>query len=157
MERMFEPFFSTKEVGARAPAWACRSRTASCTSTAGHILVDSVQNERTKFRVLFKAPVEGRGRARPPSDPTQPPVRARVRLPGRVLVVDDEQTIRDFMLDLLAGWGLEVAALHDGAAARDAIAADPQRYDLVITDQTMPQLTGLGLAREIARLRPGCR
>jgi CheY-like chemotaxis protein len=72
-----------------------------------------------------------------------------------VLVVDDEKAIRDFMLDLLGGWGLEVAALPDGASARDAIASDPQHYDLVITDQTMPQLTGLALAKLISRLRPG--
>jgi CheY-like chemotaxis protein len=72
-----------------------------------------------------------------------------------VLVVDDEETIRDFMIDLLAGWGLEVVALPDGAAARDAFAAEPKRYDLVITDHTMPQLTGLALARELARMRPG--
>jgi CheY-like chemotaxis protein len=78
-----------------------------------------------------------------------------LRLAGRVLVVDDEEAIRDFMIDLLAGWGLEVVALPDGAAARDAFAAEPKRYDLVITDHTMPQLTGLALARELARMRPG--
>jgi two-component system phosphate regulon response regulator OmpR len=63
--------------------------------------------------------------------------------------------IREFMLDLLSDWGLEVAVLPDGAAARDAIAADPLAFDLLITDHTMPQVTGLELAREVARLRPG--
>jgi CheY-like chemotaxis protein len=72
-----------------------------------------------------------------------------------VLVVDDEETIREFMAVLLGGWGLDVVVLADGAAARDAVVADPARYDLVITDQTMPQLTGIELARELSRLRPG--
>jgi PAS domain S-box-containing protein len=156
MERMFEPFFSTKEVG-RGTGMGLSLAHGIVHEHGGHIVVDTMQNERTKFRVLLPAPAEAAPDAAPADDPTQPPVRARARrrLAGRVLVVDDEQTIRDFMLDLLGGWGLEVAALADGDAARDAIAADPLRYDLVITDQTMPQLTGLELAREISRLRPG--
>jgi len=153
MDRMFEPFFSTKEVG-RGTGMGLSLAHGIVHEHGGHIVVDSVQQERTKFRVLLPAP-EGAGAGPLPEDlATLPPTR-RPKLKGRVLVVDDEQTIRDFMSDLLGGWGLEVAALADGAAARDAIAADPQRYDLVITDQTMPQLTGLALAKEIARLRPG--
>jgi CheY-like chemotaxis protein len=154
MERMFEPFFSTKEVG-RGTGMGLSLAHGIVHDHGGHIVVDSIQNDRTKFRVLLPAP-ESAAAAAPADDPTQPPVRARARrLSGRVLVVDDEQAIREFMLDLLGGWGLQVAVLPDGGAARDAIAAEPGRYDLVITDQTMPQLTGLALAREIARLRPG--
>ena len=154
MERMFEPFFSTKEVG-RGTGMGLSLAHGIVHDHGGHIVVDSIQHDRTKFRVLLPAPAEA-AEAVPTDDATQPPARARARrLSGRVLVVDDEQAIREFMLDLLGGWGLEAAALPDGAAARDAIAAEPGRYDLVITDQTMPQLTGLELAREIARLRPG--
>jgi PAS domain S-box-containing protein len=154
MERMFEPFFSTKEVG-RGTGMGLSLAHGIVHDHGGHIVVDSIQNDRTKFRVLLPAP-EASAESAPADDPTHPPVRARARrLSGRVLVVDDEQAIREFMLDLLGGWGLEVAALPDGAAAREAIAADPGRFDLVITDQTMPQFTGLALAREVARLRPG--
>jgi CheY-like chemotaxis protein len=72
-----------------------------------------------------------------------------------VLVADDEEVIREFLADLLGGWGLEVVAQPDGAAARDAFAEDPQGFDAVITDQTMPRLTGLQLARLVSRMRPG--
>jgi PAS domain S-box-containing protein len=154
LDRMFEPFYSTKEPG-RGSGMGLSLAHGIVHEHGGHILVDSIPNERTKFRVLLPAPEEGAAEAAPADDPTLPPQRARARLAGRVAVVDDEETIREFMAELLAGWGLEVAAFADGAQARDAIAADPQRYDLVITDQTMPQLTGLALAREIARLRPG--
>jgi len=121
----------------------------------GHILVDSILNERTKFRVLLPAPEQSAGE--PPAEESSGRLsaRPRPRLGGRVLVVDDEEVIREFMQDLLAGWGLEVDTAADGIAARDAFAAQPQRYDLVITDHTMPGLTGLALARDIARLRPG--
>jgi CheY-like chemotaxis protein len=154
MERMFEPFFSTKEVG-RGTGMGLSLAHGIVHDHGGHIVVDSIQDDRTKFRVLLPAPAAAAAEAAPAERGDRAPSRKRARLRGRVLVVDDEATIREFMLDLLGGWGLEVAALPDGAAARDAIAADPRRYDLVITDQTMPQLTGLALAREIARLRPG--
>ncbi|HUN68364.1 MAG TPA: PAS domain S-box protein, partial [Burkholderiales bacterium] len=153
MERMFEPFFSTKDVG-RGSGMGLSLAHGIVHDHGGHILVDSLPNERTKFQVLLPAPEAGAAThaAGPAAGEVAP---ARVRLSGRVLVVDDEQAIRDFMADLLGGWGLEVDVLADGAAARDAVAADPQRFDLVITDQTMPHLTGLKLARVLSRLRPG--
>ena len=153
MERMFEPFFSTKEVG-RGTGMGLSLAHGIVHEHGGHILVDCIENERTKFRVLLPAPEGVSAEPEPEGLATLPPAR-RPKLKGRVLVVDDEQAIREFMADLLGGWGLEVATLPDGAVARDAIAQEPARYDLVITDQTMPQLTGLGLAREVARLRPG--
>jgi CheY-like chemotaxis protein len=154
MERMFEPFFSTKDVG-RGSGMGLSLAHGIVHEHGGHILVDSLLNDRTKFRVLLPVPEDTFAGAQAAGPEAGMPAAARARLAGRVLVVDDEQVIREFMAELLGGWGLDVAVVADGAAARDAIAADPARYDLVITDQTMPQLTGLALAREIARLRPG--
>ena len=153
MDRMFEPFFSTKAVG-HGSGMGLSLVHGIVHEHGGHVLVDSLQNDRTKFRVLFPAEAETEaGEAvLAPGERTVPP-RSRARLSGRVLVVDDEETIREFMSDLLSGWGLQVTTLADGAAARDAVAAE--RYDLVITDHTMPQLTGLALARELAKLQPG--
>ena len=143
------------DVGAAA-AWACRSRTASCTSTAATSWSTAWPNERTKFRVLLPAPDAGAAEALPPAAPARRAgARARAPVGPRAGGGRRGRSIREFMAELLGGWGLEVVVLADGAAARDAVAADPQRYDLVITDQTMPQLTGLALARELARLRPG--
>jgi CheY-like chemotaxis protein len=75
-------------------------------------------------------------------------------LRGRVLLVDDEEMVCGFMRELLEGWGLEVAVAHDGAEAREVFARAPAEYDLVITDQTMPRLTGMELARQVLALRP---
>ncbi|MCC6210396.1 MAG: PAS domain S-box protein [Burkholderiales bacterium] len=153
MDRMFEPFYSTKAPG-QGSGMGLSLAHGIVHEHDGHILVDSLRDDRTKFRVLFDASAGGDSAAAG-EDQTVPPARARARLAGRVLVVDDEEAIREFMTDLLGGWGLEVTTLSDGAAARDAVAAEPRRFDLVITDQTMPQLTGLALACELARLRPG--
>ena len=79
--------------------------------------------------------------------------REKPRLSGSVMVVDDEGVILEFMGELLQGWGLDVLLLPGGVEARHAFAAQPERYDLVLTDQTMPRLTGLELAREIRGLR----
>jgi PAS domain S-box-containing protein len=154
MDRMFEPFFSTKEVG-QGSGMGLSLAHGIVHEHGGHILVDSLRDERTKFRVLLPAPEGAAAESRAAGGMQGAPAPARARLAGRVLVVDDEETIRDFMADLLCGWGLEVDVLADGGAARDAVAADPQRFDLVIADQTMPRLTGLALAREVSRLRPG--
>jgi PAS domain S-box-containing protein len=154
MERMFEPFFSTKDVG-RGSGMGLSLAHGIVHEHGGHILVDSMANERTKFRVLLPVPEAGATETPAFLKAANAPAPARSRLAGRVLVVDDEETIREFMSDLLGGWGLEVTTLADGASARDAVAAEPRRYDLVITDQTMPKLTGLALAREVSRLRPG--
>jgi CheY-like chemotaxis protein len=76
----------------------------------------------------------------------------RVSLNGRVLVVDDEQAVGEFMRDLLESWGLEVTLVASGAQAC-AVFADGQRFDAVITDQTMPRMTGLELARELVAVK----
>ena len=59
-----------------------------------------------------------------------------------------------FMRELLEGWGLEVTSRRTGPDARQTFADAPDRYDLVITDQTVPRMTGLELARELAAIRP---
>jgi len=151
-ERMFDPFFSTKEVG-KGSGMGLAMVHGIVHQHGGHVLVESDAGAGTTFRVLIPtavapaqeaaSPVAGRAR------------RARTPLYGRVLIADDEPAIRELLEDLLGDWGLEVVACADGAAARDAFAEDPQGFDLVLTDQSMPKLTGLQLARLVTRMRPG--
>ncbi|HEX6945228.1 MAG TPA: response regulator, partial [Casimicrobiaceae bacterium] len=79
----------------------------------------------------------------------------RTTLKGRVLVVEDEEGVAAFMRDLLESWSLEVTVATDPAVALDRFARDPSRFDAVITDQTMPGMTGLTLAARLAALKPG--
>ncbi len=152
MERMFEPFYSTKEIG-HGSGMGLAMVHGIVHEHGGHVVVDSVMGGGTVFRLLFEASAAGAGE--PAAGPTGRAPATRKKLSGRVLVVDDEEMIREFMTDMLTGWGLEVTALADGAEARDAFASDPHAYDLVITDQTMPRLTGTQLARVLSRVRPG--
>ena len=79
---------------------------------------------------------------------------ARSKLHGRVLVVDDEPSVAEFMRELLDSWGLEASVAGEPEAALLILRANADGYDLVITDQTMPQMSGLQLAEEIGRMSP---
>ncbi|HSD54583.1 MAG TPA: PAS domain S-box protein [Burkholderiales bacterium] len=153
MERIFEPFFSTKEVG-KGSGMGLAMVHGIVHDHGGHVLVDTRPGEGTTFRILFPAL---RTVGPDPEYETLTgfaPAARRTSLRGRVLLVDDEEMVRGFMRELLEGWGLEVAPFGDGAEARAAFARAPDGYDLAITDQTMPRLTGMAFARELLALRP---
>jgi len=76
----------------------------------------------------------------------------RGRLEGRVLLVDDEPAVAGFMTELLSQWGLAVRSFLEPRAALEALREDPSSADLVLSDFTMPGMTGLELARECRTL-----
>lgn len=153
LERMFEPFFSTKETGkGSGMGLAMAHGIVHETPRRPHPRRHRAR-QGLRLRLLFPAIEAPAPRAEAGAGGA-----ARIerrRLAGRVLVAEDEDMIRELLAELLASWGLEVAVAADGAEARDAFASEPDAYDLVITDQTMPRLTGLQLARTVTRVRPG--
>jgi CheY-like chemotaxis protein len=68
--------------------------------------------------------------------------------------VDDEAAVGEFMRELLESWGLEASYAPGPASALELVAADPRRFDVVITDQAMPRMTGLQLATALRQQRP---
>ena len=68
---------------------------------------------------------------------------------------EDEAIVGAFMAELLAGWGLDVDLCTDPREAERRLAERPAAIDLLLTDQTMPGMTGLALAQRAAELRPG--
>jgi two-component system cell cycle sensor histidine kinase/response regulator CckA len=73
----------------------------------------------------------------------------------RILVVDDEPGIRDFVARVLAEEGFEVVLANDGQAGLDAVRGAKVPYNLVITDSIMPHLTGPQLIQQLRREFPG--
>ncbi|MBC8096459.1 MAG: response regulator, partial [Akkermansiaceae bacterium] len=67
------------------------------------------------------------------------------RPPRRILVVDDETMIRELVTDVLSRSGYEVDTAEDGAIAWDKL--QHQHYDLLVTDNTMPKLSGIDLIK----------
>jgi DNA-binding NtrC family response regulator len=71
-----------------------------------------------------------------------------------VLIVDDEPSLVALAEETLAELGYEPVGFDSSTAALQAFRAAPQRFDLILTDEAMPDLIGIELAREIRRLRP---
>ena len=69
-----------------------------------------------------------------------------------MLVVDDERRVGEFMRELLETWGLQATCLPRPEAALELVRAEPRRFDVVITDQSMPKMSGTELAQRIRRL-----
>jgi CheY-like chemotaxis protein len=71
-----------------------------------------------------------------------------------ILVVDDEPAIVEVVSDLLQSLGYQVTVCTESPMALDIFRANPDDFDLLVSDQTMPGLTGLELAREITAIKP---
>ena len=146
LERLFDPFFTTKPIG-EGSGMGMAVVHGIITSHKGAIVVDSIVNKGTKIDVYL------------PIVPTQvlEPVNDQKAIPtGKesVLFVDDEETIVRLGKELLTQLGYTVEVHTSSIEALRIFRQDPHRFDLVITDQTMPGLTGEALSRELLRIRP---
>ncbi len=73
---------------------------------------------------------------------------------GRILIIDDEETILTMMKRMLESLCYTVMAEISSVKALKMLISDPGRFDLVITDQSMPNMSGLELVAEILKIRP---
>jgi PAS domain S-box-containing protein len=156
LERMFEPFFTTKAVG-RGSGMGLATVHGIVHEHRGHILVERAEPRGSRFRILLPPLAADATVPMPAPRPALPgPAKEGSRaLKGRILVIDDEAPLAEFMRELLNGWGLEATAITNPRKALQAFRADAHAYDLVITDLAMPGSTGFGLARELLAVRPG--
>jgi CheY-like chemotaxis protein len=104
--------------------------------------------------VLLPAAAQETQRADAPAAAEPAVVHAAPPLHGRVLLVEDESIVSGFMMDLLTGWGLEAVLERDPIAAARRLASNEETFDLLLTDQTMPGMTGLALSRHAMQHRP---
>jgi CheY-like chemotaxis protein len=152
-DRMFEPFFTTKDVG-RGTGMGLSMVHGIVHDHGGHIEVASEPGQGSSFRVLL--PAAAQDTAQDDVAPTGScPLRTAPALHGRVLVVDDEPIVGGYMQDLLRSWGLDVVLEHDPLAAWQRLATASDVFALLLTDQTMPGITGLALARHARQHRAG--
>jgi PAS domain S-box-containing protein len=157
VERIFDPFFSTKENG-KGTGMGLAIVHGIVHEHGGHVLVDTGPGGGARFRVLWPALPEGpvdEARKMPGAAGASVDRRiARPALAGSVLVVDDETIVGEFMRELLETWGLQAACVSSAQAALDLVVAAPDRFDVVITDQSMPRMSGLQLAQALRAARP---
>lgn len=146
MERIFEPFFTTKAVGV-GTGMGLATVHGIVTSHNGAITVYSEPGKGTTFHVYLP-----RLESKAPDAPLQ--VESIPTGKERILFVDDEASLARLGKQMLERLGYDVTARTSSVEALEAFRAKSDKFDLVITDQTMPNITGMELAEEMMRIRP---
>jgi predicted ATPase/signal transduction histidine kinase/CheY-like chemotaxis protein len=147
LERMFDPFFTTKRVG-DGTGLGLSLVHGIVADFGGAIDVATQAGAGTTFAVWL--PAAG-------GTPSTAAEAAAVLPRGNgetVMIVDDERALVALAEETLAELGYEPVGFESSVAALQAFRAEPKRFDLVLTDETMPELLGTELSREIRQLRP---
>ncbi|MBU0481617.1 MAG: PAS domain S-box protein [Proteobacteria bacterium] len=147
-ERIFEPYFTTKEVG-DGTGMGLAVVHGIVQAYKGYISVYSEVGRGTTF-LIYLPVVEGNAEERVHLE--------EEKVTGgdeRILLVDDERDIVKLEQFLLEKLGYTVAAHTSSMAALETFSENPSEYDLVITDMTMSELTGAELSERVKAIRPG--
>jgi signal transduction histidine kinase/ActR/RegA family two-component response regulator len=160
LERILDPFFTTR-AGAGGTGLGLASVSSIVDMHGGAIHVRSRRGAGTSFSLLL--PVTPLGTAVPKRETEQEADILRgdrqsaSEQQQKIIVVDDESDILDLLREMLLRAGYTVETFVDPAKAFERIKEGPGAFDLVIADQTMPDMTGVMLARAIHELRPTLR
>nr|WP_298718037.1 ATP-binding protein [uncultured Steroidobacter sp.] len=149
IERVFEPFFTTKGHG-EGTGLGLSVVHGIVRGHRGAIRVHSKPGTGTVFDLYFPAAERPAEQAAKPATPSAAPA-------GRgehVLYVDDEDQLVDLVTRMMERMGYNVTGMTRPTEAIDAVRADPERFDLVLTDLGMPGMSGMDLAEELLRIRP---
>jgi PAS domain S-box-containing protein len=147
MDKIYDPFFTTKKMD-EGTGLGLSVVHGIVKQHGGHIVAVSAPGSGSTFSVYFPRVAENRPREIAPRQP----------VPGgweRVLLVDDEEALVEMARELLEEIGYQVTSKTGSVEALELFRSDPNSFDLVITDQTMPEMTGLELTRELMAIRPG--
>ena len=145
-ERIFDPYFTTKEVG-KGTGMGLSIVHGIAQSLGGSIVCDSRPGAGTVFN-LFLPAVEGHALQEGGAAENIPTGHEHI------LLVDDEEILVEMGKTLLERLGYRVTARKNSIEALTTFQNQPEAFDLIITDQTMPGMTGIDLSRRILQIRP---
>jgi signal transduction histidine kinase/ActR/RegA family two-component response regulator len=148
LERIFEPFFTTREVGS-GTGMGLAVLHGIVTAHNGVVDVSSTPGVGTVFSLYFPR-IKKQGNQGSVDTPDHLPMGDET-----VIFVDDEEDVVKMRSRMLEYLGYNVLPACDGEQVLRLLEEQPGRIDLVITDQTMPRMTGMELAEKIHALRPG--
>ena len=144
--KIFEPYFTTKQQG-KGTGLGLATAHGIIKSHGGYILVTSEPGKGSTFNVYF------------PQIDTEFKIHKTIPeekiLTGdeKILLVDDEKCVADVEKRMLEYFGYQVTELCDSKKALETFAKQPDNFDIIITDQTMPDITGVELAKNILRIK----
>jgi two-component system cell cycle sensor histidine kinase/response regulator CckA len=150
LDRIFDPFFSTKEVG-QGTGLGLSTVYGIVRQTGGFVLVDSELGHGSTFAIYL--PRHAGATAAEPAREGGETVRDLTGM-GTILLVEDEDAVRLFSARALRNKGYQVLEARHGEAALEILEVDKSAVDLLITDVVMPKMDGPTLAREIWLRRP---
>jgi CheY-like chemotaxis protein len=148
VDRIFDPFFTTKAVG-EGTGLGLSLVHGIVADLGGAIELETRVGEGTTFRIWLAVSGEV---AEPLNQAAIEPPRGNGET---VMIVDDEPALVSLIEEMLAQLGYEPIGFGSSGAALHAVRANPTRFDAVLTDETMPDLVGTDLAREVGAIRPG--
>ena len=146
--RIFEPYFTTKPIG-QGTGLGLSTVHGIVKANLGAITVQSSPGQGTEFTIYFPI-AQGTERA----ELTEKIADAFHKVGGKVLLVDDEEMLVQLAISELTALGCEVSAFTDSEMALAAFVAAPGKFDALITDQTMPKLSGTQLAAKVLAMSP---
>lgn len=150
MERMFEPFFTTKPAG-QGTGLGLSTVHGIVVAHGGAVDVKSRLGEGTTFEIYFPQ-IEGVAASQERDKAPEIPV--RYGNGETILVVDDDTPLVTLAEEMLAALGYEPVGFDRTPAALHAFRTNPERFDLVLTDEVMPEMTGIELSGQLHEIRP---
>ena len=148
LERIFEPYFTTKDKE-KGTGLGLALVNGIVKQLNGHIIVESEVGQGSSFHVYLPL-VEG---MRPSSDISDDG-RVYKDNTGRIMILDDEKAITDGLADFLTGVGYHVECFNDPLDGLKLLRENPDLVDIIITDMSMPHLTGIEFTTKVHEIRP---
>ncbi len=174
VDKIFEPFFSTKEVG-KGTGLGLSTVYGIIKQTGGFIYVDSVEQQGATFRIFLpryvasaqdlaaeragaaEAQAVAASAAAASGEPGKRAANADLTGEGTILLVEDEEGLRQLNARGLASRGYTVLEAGNGAEAIDILERSEGQVDLVVSDVVMPEMDGPTLLRELRTRNPGLK
>jgi len=147
LNHIFDPFFTTKEIG-KGTGMGLSVVHGILHQHRAHLHIETHLEVGTTFHLLFPAAGKGVTSRQPPAGAFKS-INPAFGTGKHILVVDDEELILHYLKSLLEMYGFEITITTSSVEALELIKHNSNDYDLLITDQTMPSITGLGLIREL--------
>ena len=153
LARIFEPFFSTKEVGS-GTGLGLSTVYGIVRQTGGFVFVDSSTGEGAVFQIFLPRHLSAEAEPVIHADLNEPLAIKDLTGVGTILLVEDEDPVRIFGARALRNKGYKVLEAKSGEAALELLQSSGEKIDLLITDVVMPRMDGPALIREVREVIP---